>query len=117
MIESLFEKIVAIRKEPEHVRMRYVVLCVTVSMIFIVSIWLLSVQESVTTAARDIPQVVEQGKDLTGGAPTLNNLFEQSAPLRVEEKNMNGSEFFDQQVQGQSGSTMSEGVGISETGR
>lgn len=117
MIESLFEKIATIRKEPDHVRMRYVVLCVTVSMIFIVGIWLLSVQESVSTAARDLPEVVDKSKDLTGGAPSLNNLFEQAAPLRIEDKNISGSEFFDQQVQGGGSTPSNEGMALPPAGQ
>lgn len=92
--------------------MRYVVMCVSLSMLFIVGIWLLSVQESVSTAARDLPEAVDKGKDLTGEVPSLNNLFEQSVPLGSEEKKtMRGSEFFDQQVQGKSGSAPGEGMG------
>jgi len=112
MTGSLSEKIEAIRREPEHIRVRYVVLCVSVSMVFIVGIWLLSIEDSVSTVARDIPQAVEQGKNIAPGAPSLSDLFEQAAPLRVgvEEKKIEGSEFFEQQLGGQKGNAVSEGV-------
>lgn len=96
---SLVEKIEAIRQEPEAVRMRYVVGSVSVAMIFVVGIWLLSVHESISTTAADLPQAIEQGKqDMNSGAPSLNDLFEQSAPLRIEDKGVEGGQFFDQQV-------------------
>lgn len=103
MMPSIGEKIEAIRKEPETVRMRYVVGSVSVAMIFIIGIWLLSVHESFTKTAEDLPRAVEQGKEeMLGGksVPSLNDLFEQSAPLRIEDQGVEGSQFFDQQVTG-----------------
>lgn len=100
---SLLEKIEAIREEPEHVRMRYVMICVSVSMLFIFGIWLFSVQENVSTAAKSIPGVLEKGKELKSETPSLNDLFERSAPLRVESQPsvVPGNEFFKQQIDGQ----------------
>jgi len=100
---SLQEKIEALRREPEHVRRRYVLISVSFSMILIIGIWLLSVQDSVTTAANSLPEALEQGRELTGGAPSLNELFQGSSPLRLEEKPINGSEFFNQQMNGGTG--------------
>ena len=97
---SLQKKIEVMRREPEHVRKRYVIVGVSCSMILIFGIWLLAMQDSATTAMKDTPAVMEKGKDLTGGAPSLNDLFEQTVPLRVGNKSTNGDEFFKQQ-QGQ----------------
>ncbi len=105
---SLEKKIAAIRHQPEEVRKRYVMLCVSFSMVLIVGIWLLSVQDSVTTAAKDLPGTLEKGKDLTGGAPSLNDLFKQSSPLRVENQGVSGSEFFDRGLNGKNGTTQGE---------
>lgn len=95
---SLQKKIEEIRREPEAVRMRYVTMGVSFSMVLIVGIWLLAVQDSVSTVAKDIPAVLQSGKDLTGGAPSLNDLFEQAAPLRIDEEKPNGQDFFDERV-------------------
>ncbi len=95
--------------------MRYVMLCVFVSMVFIVGIWLFSVQDGVTTAARDIPATLQKGKDATSGAPSLKDLFEKAAPLRVEGQTQNGSEFFNQQLKGDSGASSGEGVALPPT--
>ena len=108
MMSSLWEKIEKIRQEPEHIRVRYVMLSVSVSMVFIIGIWLLSVQDSVSTAIKDMPEAVEEGKNITGGAPSLNDLFEQSAPLRIENNGVEGSEFFDQELN--KGGASGEGV-------
>lgn len=94
----LWEKVEAIRQEPEHIRRRYAMICVMVSMVFIFGIWLLSIEESVSTAARDLPEAAEKSRDLTGGAPSLNDLLEQSAPLRIEEDMIEGGQFFQEQM-------------------
>jgi hypothetical protein len=107
---SLQKKIEAIRRQPELVRKRYVMICVSFSMVVIFGIWLLSVQDSVTTAVKDIPGALEKGKGLTGGAPSLNDLFEQSAPLRVDNQGVSGSEFFDRELNGKSGTAQGEGT-------
>ncbi|MBP9728451.1 MAG: hypothetical protein KBD27_03685 [Candidatus Moranbacteria bacterium] len=95
----LQKKIEEIRREPESVRLRYAVICASVSMVFIVGIWLLSVEDSVTAVAKDVPTVLEKGKESFGGVPSLNDLFEQAAPLRIDEKVTNGEDFFKQQVE------------------
>jgi len=96
---SLQKKIEEIRKEPEDIRKRYAIVAVSFSMVLIFGIWMLSMQDNVATIAKDIPAAVEKGKDLTGGAPSLNDLFQQSAPLRInnEDNDKTGSEFFNQQ--------------------
>lgn len=103
---SLQKKIEAMRRKPEHVRARYVIVCVSLSMVLIFGIWLLAMQDSMTTAMHDAPAAFEKGKDLTGGAPSLNDLLQQTAPLRVGDKSTDGKEFFKEQ-QGQ-------GAGIPE---
>lgn len=96
---SLWEKIEAIRQEPEPVRRRYVVLSVSVSMVIIVGIWLLSVSESLSTTAKEIPQAVDEGKKNLGGVPSLNDLFEQAAPLRIKDEGLDGSQYFNERLQ------------------
>lgn len=104
---ALFEKIEQIRKEPEHIRKRYVIICLSVAMVFIIGIWLLSLKESFHNVAREIPEAAEEGKDLlpTGeGTPSLNTLLEQASPLRVEgEETKTGQEFFQEQIENREG--------------
>lgn len=99
MMSSISEKINAIRQEPEQVRRRYVVICVSVTMVFVVGIWLLSVSESVTRTAEDLPQALEQSKkEMTSGVPSLSDMLEQSSPLRIEDKGVEGTQFFNQEM-------------------
>lgn len=49
-MERLLDKIEAIRREPEHIRMRYVMLSVLVSMAFVVLLWIFSVYEGFRSA-------------------------------------------------------------------
>lgn len=105
---SLQEKIEVMRREPEHVRMRYAVVCVSVTMVLIFGIWLLAAEDSVTTAIEDVPATLEKGKGLTGGAPSLNDLFEQATPLRIDDKNLDGDGFFQQQMKEQNADIVPE---------
>lgn len=41
---SLFDKIDKIRQKPEHIRLRYVWICVAISMVLVMFIWLLSLK-------------------------------------------------------------------------
>jgi hypothetical protein len=50
----------------------------------------------VTTVTKDASTVLEKGKNL-GGAPSLEDLFQQATPLRVDEKNTKDGAFFEQQ--------------------
>ena len=95
----LQKKIEEIRREPEAVRMRYAMIGVFASMVFIFGIWLLSVQDGVSTVAEDVPASFGENNDLIGGSPSLNDLFERAAPLRIDQKPVDGSEFFNQQLE------------------
>lgn len=46
MFDALRRKIEAIQSEPEAVRFRYLMICLAVSMLFIVGIWLITVKEN-----------------------------------------------------------------------
>jgi hypothetical protein len=49
---NLSEKIEKIRKEPEHIRLRYIWLAVFISMFLIVMLWILSLQTFTTKEIR-----------------------------------------------------------------
>ncbi len=96
----LQKKIEEIRRQPESVRMRYVMMCVFFSMILIAGIWFLSVEASVfTVVKKDIPSILKNEEGKSNNVPSLNDLFEKAAPLRIDEKTIDGEEFFSQQIQ------------------
>jgi hypothetical protein len=113
MTFNVWEKIEAIRRQPEHIRMRYVFGCLVVSMAFIVGIWMLSVRESFHTVAHEIPQTAQQGKTLLPdmpATPSLSDMLKQASPLRVEGKDKTtGQQFFEDQVQAKN-DTSQEGI-------
>jgi len=43
---DVFEKIEQIRKKPEHIRRRYALVCVVISMVFVFVIWMMSLKSS-----------------------------------------------------------------------
>ncbi len=53
---SISDKIENIRRQPEHIRLRYVWLGVIVSMIFIVIIWIFSLQETFKNSAPEFEE-------------------------------------------------------------
>ena len=100
MARSLWEKIESIREQPEHIRMRYVVGCLVVSMLFIFGIWLLSVGESFQNISKGIPETASKGEALVpkDQVPSLNDLLEQATPLRVDNQNgQTNTNYFDEQ--------------------
>lgn len=101
---GIWEKIENIRSQPEHIRMRYVWGSLALSMLFILSIWLLSLHESFTIISEDTPAALEQGKEALSGEnePSLNDLMQKNESLRVEEGNetdTTGEDFFQGQLE------------------
>jgi len=86
MTLNVWEKIEEIRRQPEHIRMRYVFGCLFVSMLFITGIWILSLQESLSAIGNKLPQSIENSKEALSKEqmPSLNSLLEKAAPLRPE---------------------------------
>lgn len=108
MINNIWKKIERVREQPEHIRMRYVFICLTVSMVFIIGIWLLSLKENFRNIGRDVSNTAEKSKEQLPSVeiPSLNSLLEQSAPLgkdKGDEKT--GQEYFEEQFQPQSEKT------------
>lgn len=102
MRDTLWEKIEAIRQEPEHVRRRYVYGCLVVSMAFIFGIWTLSLKESFRSVTDDVPQAVEKGRELLPqtGTSSLSDLMEQAKPLAPSiNEGQTGEEYFQGQLE------------------
>lgn len=100
MRETLWRKIEEIRREPEHIRQRYVLVCLVVSMIFILGIWLLSLKENFRSFSRT-PLLGESEQDLLlkEEPPSLQDLTDEFETLRVTgEEALSGQELFEQQI-------------------
>lgn len=105
MALRIWEKIEYVRRQPEHIRMRYLLGCLSVSMLFILVIWILTLHESFTAISKDAPNVIEQGKEALPEAPaqSLNDLMEQSESLRVEGSASGEEGFFEEQLDKKAG--------------
>jgi hypothetical protein len=102
MARGLWEKIEWIREQPEHIRMRYVIGCLFVSMLFIFGIWLLSVGEGFRSISKEVPAVTEKGKEMLpkDQAPSLSDLLEKATPMRVDNQNKKtDTDYFNEQFQ------------------
>lgn len=102
MARGLWEKIEWVREQPEHIRMRYVIGSLVVSMVFIFGIWLLSLTENFHSIGQGLPAVTEKSKGLLpkNDIPSLNSLMDQTKPLQVDGQDQKtGKEYFDEQFQ------------------
>ena len=90
------EKIEQINKEPEHVRMKYVWICVAVSMFVIFIVWIFSIVSmftnkqsiSVDNNSSGFADTQKQFQDLKEQASTLKSLNDQSIGA-INEDNTN----------------------------
>lgn len=100
MARGIWGKIEWIRAQPEHIRMRYVLGYLFVSMLFILGIWFLSLAESFQDMKGAASGTALKGKEFLPkeGVPSLSGLLEQSVPLQADEqKEQSGKEYFDKQ--------------------
>jgi K+-transporting ATPase A subunit len=61
---NIQEKLEEIKKQPEHIRMRYVIAFVSVSMFFVLVIWVISLKQKFKTIQND-PRVQETMQDVS----------------------------------------------------
>ena len=104
MVSRIQQKIEYICRQPEHVKMRYLFLCLGVSMLFIVTIWLISLNESFRRISNQSSESLNL-PDIPPGktAPSLGDLLEQRSPLRVEEGKTSEEGYFEEQVKAREG--------------
>ncbi|MFA6973631.1 MAG: hypothetical protein WC238_02710 [Parcubacteria group bacterium] len=85
---NIYNKLEEIRNKPEHIRMRYVWLMVTLSMLFVLIIWLVSFksgQEKDTLLPSDVTnsdivnQFNEQKDSLKNATQGMTNAIQQGA--------------------------------------
>jgi hypothetical protein len=83
---NISEKIDVIRRQPEHVRLRYVWTCVALSMVVIVAVWIFSVasmfaeekkSDNQTPTNPDVQSLGQQLQDLKIQTPSLKDLGSQ----------------------------------------
>ena len=81
---NIKEKIEQINKEPEHIRMRYVLGCVAVSRFVIFIVWIFSIismftnKQYVPSDNSSVADIQKQFQDLKEQAPSLKSLGDQS---------------------------------------
>lgn len=112
MARGLWGKIESIREQPEHIRMRYVIGCLFVSMIFIVGIWLLSLGESFQSIGEEVPAAAERGKEMLpkDNLPSLGDLMQSETSLRIDnQKPPTNDDYFNEQFQKSTGTEGSTG--------
>lgn len=73
------DKIEKIRQKPEHIRIRYVWFSVAASMLFVIIIWIFSIQSGIKPIEVDQESASAVQKQLQGikdSAPSINELFD-----------------------------------------
>ena len=93
MLEKFSEKIETIRQQPEYVRVKYVWICVVISMFVVLILWFFSIasmfaeekNNSSQTTTEIIPGIDEQLQTLQEQAPSLKDLNDQSLTVGDED--------------------------------
>ena len=67
MINTINRKIKHIRKQPEHIRLRWILVMVSISMTAVVLLWLLSIQDQLRTVTRTLEPVEQVDIPPLGG--------------------------------------------------
>ena len=78
---GFYDKIEEIRRKPEHVRLRYVWVCVAISMVFVVGIWVLSLKNRNYQA--------QNSGEVAGQASIFDELKKQKETLGQYQQEMN----------------------------
>lgn len=76
---NISDKIDEIRQKPEHIRLRYVMAMVAISMIFIIAIWIFSLKDSFQAAKSDSPNIESQFQGATESLPSIKDLMDKSS--------------------------------------
>lgn len=90
MLQRISKKIEHIQSQPEHVRLRWVWICVSISMFFILAIWIFSIttlfngNNKELDGQEDAQSISEQLQDIKKTAPSLEN-FKEASPSASDE--------------------------------
>lgn len=79
---NLYDKIDEIRRKPEHIRMRYVWVCVSISMVFVLAVWALSIKSRSYQYRMEVPGQV------AGEASIFDELKTQKESLNEYQQQM-----------------------------
>lgn len=71
---GIFDKIDHIRQKPEHIRVRFVWLCVAISMVFVLIFWVISLKSQPQTTAPDEVITQDLKSQLDQQKQTLENI-------------------------------------------
>jgi hypothetical protein len=105
MLERFTKKIEQARQKPEHIRMRYALLLVFISMIFVVGIWFLSVKQGFSSFSPAAKERQKEAAAVLGGVEkpqsqsgrSLQSLLESEKTLRIQKNTATGKEFIENQ--------------------
>lgn len=78
---GIFEKIEQVRNKPEHVRRLYVIVCVIVSMVFVLGIWFVTLKSSFNNSGKKLKD--EERLQLLNGLDQMQDIKE-SMPTDYE---------------------------------
>lgn len=97
---NIQEKIAQVRLEPEHIRLRYVWGAVSISMLFILAIWIFSMgslfqgkKDDLNQEDSSIPNITQQLQDLKQQAPSIKDFQDQSLASEGINGASGGTEF------------------------
>jgi len=90
-VKKIENKIQEIREKPEHVRVRYVMLCVAISMFVVFVVWMMNMQQSFSTIKSDNSDAVKNATDEVQGVTnelkeTYGNFLQEKRAIEKNQK-------------------------------
>ena len=87
---AFIDKVEEIRKKPEHIRTRYVWFFVTLSMIFVIIIWIFSISASLQEGQESYVESATPGSDILSqfekGKSSFENAASSATNISTEQK-------------------------------
>ena len=101
---SIAEKIAQIQEAPEHIRLRYTLVAVSICMIFVVGLWLLSLRQTLmrgpsTGAKQNTEAVTKTIEEQKQSKNSLTELLKRDQSVQVKNNALTGEEFLQRELQ------------------
>ncbi|MEP7162611.1 MAG: hypothetical protein ABI747_02505 [Candidatus Moraniibacteriota bacterium] len=92
----------SVREKPEHIRYRYVILCVVAGMLLVLGVWFLTVTEGFKSVSSDAGSAAEGvGSILPKPSDfSLDQVLQGKETLGNQEEPVSGQQYFEGQYQG-----------------
>ena len=98
------DKIVQIQEAPEHIRLRYTLVAVSICMVFVVGLWFLSLKQTLMRgpsagAQQNTAAVTKTLEEQKQSNTSLTELLKRDKSVEVKNNSVTGEEFLQRELQ------------------